>query len=109
MAKFVERDASQLYLLPVDIREWVPEDDLAHFVLEAVERVAMSALQVNERGTGSAQYCTGLVFPRHSGSPVSDQAASFTTSGFSFGTMGGSLFRPSASRKACAGVRPLRR
>ena len=56
MAKFVERDASQLYLLPVDIREWVPEDDLAHFVLEAVERVPMSAFQVNERGTGSAQY-----------------------------------------------------
>ena len=56
MAKFVERDASQLYLLPVDIREWVPEDDLAHFVLEAVERVPMSSFMVNEPGTGSAQY-----------------------------------------------------
>ena len=57
----------------------------------------------------SYEWCTGLVFPRHSGSSVSDQAASFTTSRFSFGTMGGSLFRRSASRKACAGVRPLRR
>ena len=56
MAKFVEGDTSQLYLLPVDIRDWVPADDMAHFVLEAVERVAMSAFQVNERGTGSAQY-----------------------------------------------------
>ena len=56
MPKFVERDASQLFLLPPDIRDWVPEDDLAHFVLEAVERVPMSAFQVNERGTGSAQY-----------------------------------------------------
>ena len=55
MAKFVERDQSQLYLLPVDMREWLPEDDLAHFVLEAVERVPM-AFRVNERGTGSAQY-----------------------------------------------------
>ena len=54
--KFVERDPSQLYLLPPDIRDWVPEDDLAHFVLEAVERVPMSAFRVNERGTGSAQY-----------------------------------------------------
>lgn len=43
MAKFVERDASQLYLLPVDIREWLPEDNPAHFVLEAVERVPMSS------------------------------------------------------------------
>ena len=56
MPKFVERAPSQLYLLPPDIRDWVPEDDLAHFVLEAVERVPMSTFQVNERGTGSAQY-----------------------------------------------------
>ena len=56
MAKFVERDQSQLYLLPVDMRDWVPEDDLTHFVLEAVNRVPMSTFVVNERGTGSAQY-----------------------------------------------------
>ena len=55
MPKFVERDPSQLYLLPPDIRDWVLEDDLAHFVLEAVERVPMSAFQVNERSTGLAQ------------------------------------------------------
>ena len=56
MAKFVDRDQSQLFLLPVDMREWVPEDDLAHFVLEVVDRVPMSAFVVNERGgTGSAQ------------------------------------------------------
>ncbi len=56
MAKFVPGDQSQLYLLPVDMREWLPADDLAHFVLEAVERVPMDAFVVNERGTGSAQY-----------------------------------------------------
>ena len=56
MAKFVERDQSQLYLLPADMRKWVPEHDLSHFVLEAVNRVPMSAFVVNERGTGSAQY-----------------------------------------------------
>ena len=31
-------------------------DDLAHFVIEAVERVDMGAFKVNRRGTGSAQY-----------------------------------------------------
>lgn len=56
MPKFVQGDRSQLYLLPPDLRDWVPEDDLAHFVLEAVERVPMSSFKVNERGTGSAQY-----------------------------------------------------
>ena len=38
------------------MRDWVPEDDLSHFVLEAVNRVPMSTFVVNERGTGSAQY-----------------------------------------------------
>ena len=56
MAKLVQRDQSQLYLLPPDMREWLPDDDLAHFVVEAVERVPMSAFEVNERGTGSVQY-----------------------------------------------------
>ena len=47
---------TQPMLLPVDLREWVPEDDLAHFVLAAVERVPMSRFHVNERGSGKAQY-----------------------------------------------------
>ena len=56
MPKFVQRDQSQLYLLPPDLRDWLPEDDLAHFVVEAVERVPLERFEVNERGTGSAQY-----------------------------------------------------
>lgn len=56
MSKFVQSDPSQALLLPVDLREWVPQDDLSHFVLAAVERVAMHQFVVNERGTGSAQY-----------------------------------------------------
>ena len=43
-------------MLPPDLRDWLPEDDLAHFVVEAVERVPLERFQVNERGTGSAQY-----------------------------------------------------
>ncbi len=34
----------------------VPEDDLAHFVIAAVERVDLGVFKVNHRGTGSAQY-----------------------------------------------------
>ena len=55
MRKLAGRDASQPHLLPPDIRDWVPEDDLAHFVLEAVERVPTGAFQADERGTGSAR------------------------------------------------------
>ena len=56
MSKFIDCERNQAFLLPPDLRDWIPEDDLAHFVIEAVERVEMSAFKVNHRGTGSAQY-----------------------------------------------------
>lgn len=43
-------------LLPADLRQWVPEDDLVHFVVNAVETMKLPALRVNERGSGSKQY-----------------------------------------------------
>ena len=56
MSKFVDCDRGQAFLLPADLRDWVASDDLAHFVIEAVERVDLGAFKVNRRGTGSAQY-----------------------------------------------------
>ncbi len=56
MSKFVGSNREQRFLLPPDLRDWIPEDDLAHFVLEAVERVGMERFKVNERGSGDAQY-----------------------------------------------------
>ena len=32
MAKFLQRDQSQMYLLAPDLRDWLPEGDLTHFV-----------------------------------------------------------------------------
>jgi transposase len=49
----VNRDAPML--LPPDMRDWIPEDDLVHFVIEAVERLPLKSFKVNNRGTGSAQ------------------------------------------------------
>ena len=43
-------------LLPPDLREWVPEDDMVHFVLEAVSGVSLSNFQINQRGSGDRQY-----------------------------------------------------
>ena len=56
MSNFVDCDRYQAFLLPPDLRDWIPSDDLAHFVIEAVERVDLGAFKVNHRGTGSAQY-----------------------------------------------------
>ena len=50
----VHRDMPML--LPPDLREWVPEDDLVHFVIEAVEHMKLSSFHINHRGTGSQQY-----------------------------------------------------
>jgi transposase len=43
-------------LLPPDLREWVPEDDMVHFVVEAVEGMNLPTLKINRRGSGSEQY-----------------------------------------------------
>ena len=56
MSRFVDCGRDQAFLLPPDLRDWIPEDDLAHFVIEAVERVELGAFKVNRRGSGSAQY-----------------------------------------------------
>ena len=48
-------------LLPVDLRDWVPEDDLVHFVISAVETMELGAVRVNSRGTGSKQYPPGMM------------------------------------------------
>jgi transposase len=52
----VHRDMPML--LPPDLREWVPADDIVHFIIEAVERMplARDTFHVNRRGTGSPQY-----------------------------------------------------
>ena len=41
--------------LPPDLRDWVPEDDMVHFVMEAVAGMHLPALKVNQRGCGSEQ------------------------------------------------------
>lgn len=60
-AKFVNVDRDTALLLPPDMREWVPEDHLVHFILEAVEQLDLRAARVNERGTGSEQYPPSLL------------------------------------------------
>jgi transposase len=55
-AKFVTIDRETLMLLPPDLREWVPEDSMVHFVIDAVESLDIQGFSVNERGSGSPQY-----------------------------------------------------
>jgi transposase len=43
-------------MFPVDMRDWLPEDHLVHFVIDAIEQLELSGFKVNHRGTGSEQY-----------------------------------------------------
>ena len=56
MTRFVPSDRCQPFLMPPDLRDWVPEDDLVHFIIEAVERVDMKKFAINHKGSGSEQY-----------------------------------------------------
>ena len=56
MATFVSCERDQAFLLPPDLKDWLPDDDLAHFVIAAAERVSMSAFRINDRNSGKPQY-----------------------------------------------------
>jgi transposase len=49
---FVAEDRDQLYLLPVSVAEWLPEEHLAYFVLDAVEEMDLSVFYAGYRGDG---------------------------------------------------------
>ncbi len=54
--KFVSVGRNQPLLVPPDLRDRIPEDDLVHFVTEAVEGLDLRVFRVDARGSGSAQY-----------------------------------------------------
>jgi transposase len=56
MTNFRSYDRSQRLLLPIDLNDWVADDDLAHFIVEACERVDMHSFHVSATGSGKAQY-----------------------------------------------------
>jgi len=54
--RVVNIDRETPMLLPPDLRDWVQQDDLAHFLVDALALLDLSAATVNARGTGSEQY-----------------------------------------------------
>ncbi len=54
--RFKNTDRNTPLLLPPDLRDWVAEDDLVHFVIQAVERLPLTTFVVNHKGCGDEQY-----------------------------------------------------
>jgi transposase len=55
----IDRETPMLF--PVDMREWLPEDHLVHFVVDAVNEIDVSGFKVNKRGSGSEQMPPGMM------------------------------------------------
>jgi transposase len=55
-ARFVNIDRDTPLLLAPNLREWVPDNHLCHFIVDAVAELDLRQAKVNERGCGSEQY-----------------------------------------------------
>ena len=55
-ATFVTVDRETPMLFPPDLREWLPADNIVHFLIDAVEILDLHDFSINHRGSGSPQY-----------------------------------------------------
>lgn len=56
MSRFRPIDRKTAYLLPPSVEDWLPEDHLARFIVEAMEKLDLSKLTRSYAGRGSAAY-----------------------------------------------------
>jgi len=96
--KDVNVDRETAMLLPPDLREWVGDNELALFILEAVESTYVATARVNARGTGDAQYPPTLM--------VALLIYSYATGTFSSRAMERASYDSLAVRYLCANHHP---
>src|SRR4051794_41790308 len=56
MSNFVPFNREQSFLLPPDLKDWLASDDVAHFIVAAVERVSLTSVSVAAPAGGQPQY-----------------------------------------------------
>jgi transposase len=56
MTTYAPFDRDQAFLLPPDLKDWLPADDIAHFIVAAAERVRLGAFRTNPQAGGKPQY-----------------------------------------------------
>ena len=52
---FLPCEREQLYLMPPALQDWLPEGDLAWFILDAVAQMNLSAIERTSRADGWGQ------------------------------------------------------
>lgn len=56
MTTYAPFDRDQPFLLPPDLKDWLPEDDIAHFIVGAVDRIRLGEFRTNPQAGGKPQY-----------------------------------------------------
>ena len=56
MPRFKDFDHNTPMLLPPDLRDWIENDHIVHFILDAVKLIDIDKFHVNYKNTGSEQY-----------------------------------------------------
>ena len=56
MSRFIPVDRQTSYLFPPSVEDWLPEDHLARFIVEVIERLDLSELTRQYAGRGSAAH-----------------------------------------------------
>ena len=53
----------QTFLLPPDMRDWLPEDDIVHLILDAVALMDLAAFEATHKlgGAGQAPFAPSLL------------------------------------------------
>ncbi len=59
---FREPDRRQRFLLPVDMKDWVPETDMVHLLLDVVTLMELTAFEAHytKRGTGAPPFAPSM-------------------------------------------------
>jgi len=54
--RFINIDRNTPMMLPPDLKDWIPDTHIVHFILDAVESLDLKEFKINRRGSGSRQY-----------------------------------------------------
>ncbi len=61
MARFIQYDRHQQYVLPPSVDEWLPEDHLARYIVEVIDQLDLSKLTSRYTQRGSEAYHPALL------------------------------------------------
>jgi len=91
--RLVNIDRETPMIFPVDMRDWLPENHLVYFIIDAVNQINLSEFKLNSRGSGDEQYPPEMM--------ISLLIYSYVTGRFGSRTIEASTYTDVAMRYIC--------